>query len=174
MMDASWIRRHASTRWSLIIYQDSTSLLSFPLLFILASILASARRRSRDSRDEGEIDLITPYEGLGITRSFQFLRREKEKRYFEHFVESRRWNEIYSASLTVLFYSKQSLLPTFIREITVLSDIANFFETFRTIGRDATLRTNVSELKINKNYNHQRVKNSSDYTLNCTLASVLL
>lgn len=153
MMDASWIHRHASTRWSLIIYQDSTSLLSFPLLFILASILA---RRSRDSRDEGEIDLITSYEGSGITRSFQFLRREKEKCYFEHFVESRRWNEIYSASLTVLFYSKQSLLPTFIREITVLSDIANFFETFRTIGRDATitLRTNVSELKINKNYNH--------------------
>ena len=130
-----------------------TRLLSFPLLFILASILA---RRSRDSRDEGEIDLITSYEGSGITRSFQFLRREKEKCYFEHFVESRRWNEIYSASLTVLFYSKQSLLPTFIREITVLSDIANFFETFRTIGRDATitLRTNVSELKINKNYNH--------------------
>lgn len=136
MMDASWIHRHASTRWSLIIYQDSTSLLSFPLLFILASILASARRRSRDSRDEGEIDLITSYEGLGITRSFQFLRREKEKRYF---VESRRWNEIYSASLTVLFYSKQSLLPTFIREITVLSDIANFFETFRTIGTQLSL-----------------------------------
>lgn len=91
-------------RSPLIIYIKKTSFLSFPLLFIPR--IDRLHRPDDDSRDERDwFDYLVQ----GRTRSFQFLRREKErereKGYFEHFVESRRWNEIYSASLTVPFRS---------------------------------------------------------------------
>lgn len=166
-------------RSPLIIYIKKTSFLSFPLLFIPR--IDRLHRPDDDSRDERDwFDYLVQ----GITRSFQFLRREKErereKGYFEHFVESRRWNEIYSASLTVPFRS--ILLETkfaryfVIREITVLSDIANFFETFRTRQRLFTLRNSIyPKLKINifqKITTLCELKNSSDNILTSILANV--